>query len=78
MDTDRLLEFCNTDKQRELIKAIDIAHGNVTNAVRLLKWEGATTNYCRMFRKVQERAAKEGYAPEASNMRACWLSSQAA
>lgn len=69
MDTDRLLEFCNTDKQRELIKAIDIAHGNVSNAVRLLKWDGATTNYCRMFRKVQERAAKAGYSPEASNMR---------
>lgn len=63
MDYERLLDFCNTQKQTELIKAVDICHGNVTNAVKLLKWDGAITNYCRMYRKVQERAAKAGYAP---------------
>lgn len=63
MDYDRLLDFCNTPKQQELIKAIDACHGNVTGAARLLGLEGATTNYQRTFRQVQEKAAKAGYAP---------------
>ncbi|ASK88447.1 winged helix-turn-helix domain-containing protein [Sphingorhabdus sp. SMR4y] len=63
MDYDRLLEFCTTNKQQELIKAIDACHGNVTGAVRMLGWEGAITNYHRTFRQVQEKAARGGYAP---------------
>lgn len=69
MDYDRLLEFCTTTKQQELIKAIDACHGNVTNAVKMLGWEGAVTNYSRTFRQIQERAAKAGHSPSASNMR---------
>lgn len=63
MDYERLLEFCNTPKQEELIKAIDACHGNVAGAAKMLGLTGATTNYQRTFRQVQERAAKGGYAP---------------
>ena len=64
MDYDKLLEFCATDKQRELVRAVDICNGNVANACRLLKWDGASTVYRRMFRQIKAAAAKAGYAPE--------------
>ena len=57
MDYDRLLDFCTTLKQRELVRAVDACHGNVANACRMLGWEGAGTVYRRMFRQVKERAA---------------------
>jgi hypothetical protein len=60
MDYSRLLEYCNTPKQQELIKAIDACHGNVTGAAKMLGLTGAITNYNRTFREVQERAAKAG------------------
>ena len=41
MDYDRLLDFCTTLKQRELVRAVDACHGNVANACRMLGWEGA-------------------------------------
>jgi len=65
MDYDRLLDFCTTLKQQELVRAVDACHGNVANACRMLGWEGAGTVYRRMFRHIKERAAKAGYAPEA-------------
>lgn len=64
MDYDRLLEFCTTKKQQDLIGAIDVCNGNVVNALKLLKWEGAPTNYQRTFREIKAKAARSGYAPE--------------
>src|SRR5690606_4022565 len=69
MDYDRLLDFCTTLKQRELVRAVDACHGNVANACRMLGWEGAGTVYRRMFRQVKERAAKAGVTDGASNMK---------
>ena len=69
MDYDRLLEFCKTKKQQDLIGAIDVCNGNVVNALKLLKWDGAATNYQRTFREIKARAALAGYAPQASNMK---------
>jgi len=69
MDYDKLLEFCTTAKQQELVRAVDICNGNVANACRLLKWDGAGTIYRRMFRQIKAAAAKSGYAPESSNMK---------
>ena len=69
MDYQRLLEFCNTDRQEELVRAVEAGDGTIAEAVRLLGWEGASTNYRRMFRDVLARASKSGYAPDSSNMR---------
>jgi len=52
MDYDHLLEFCTTKKREKLVRAVDVCNGNVTNAVKLLGWTGATTNYNRMFREI--------------------------
>lgn len=66
MDYDRLLEFCTTKKQEELVKAVDACHGNVSGAAKMLGLTGDPTNHRRTLRDIKARAAKGGYSPEAN------------
>lgn len=60
MDYEQLLELgTTTNKQRDLVRAVDICHGSVTNAVHVLGWTGAMTNYQRMFRRIVAKAGLE-------------------
>lgn len=56
-----LLEFCTTDRQRELVNAV-IEHGGIRKAARAL---GTTkSNIDEVIAKMRNRAAKKGVAPE--------------
>ena len=55
-----LLEYCRSDRQRELVKAID-KHGSVTKAARVLGIDQA--NAFRSMRAIKKRANLSGYTP---------------
>jgi len=59
--SEKLLEFCNTDRQREIIASV-LKHGNPTAAARADG--GDESRYRKLLRTVKARAAKSGHAPE--------------
>lgn len=59
-----LLEFCRTERQREMIQAIIDHGGNVTHASKALGVARGTISSCLV--KVRRRAAAAGHAPEAN------------
>lgn len=56
-----LLEFCTTDRQRELVNAV-IECGGIRKAA--LKLDTAKSNIDRVLKTLRNRAAKKGVAPE--------------
>jgi len=66
MDIDpKLLDFCTTDKERQALEAI-IEHGECRLADDALGY--ARSYSSAKLKQVKRKAAKAGYAPEASNM----------
>jgi len=61
---ERLLDYC-TDRQREVLQAI-IDNGGATAAARVLGCD--KTLPAKTYHEVKRKAAKAGYAPDASNM----------
>ena len=57
----RYLDFCNTDRQREIVNAIT-AHGNPTAAARALECDDSMAR--KVWREIKRRAAQSGYSPE--------------
>lgn len=60
---EKLKEFCNTDRQNQVIQAVINNSGNVTKASNALKKIGdslAPTNISRMIKNIEARAFKAG------------------
>lgn len=57
----RLEDYCVSDQEREKVRALVETGGNVEAAIRLLNTE--PRNFKRSKKRIEERAAAQGYAP---------------
>jgi len=60
-DLEKYLEYCNTDQQRDICKAV-FEHGNATQAGKELGLDEGQTR--STWRKIKARAAAQGWSPQ--------------
>lgn len=57
----KLLEYCNTDRQREIVRLV-MESGSISAAARALR--GNQGYVCRLIRDIEKRAAAAGFMPK--------------
>jgi ribonuclease HI len=57
-----LLEYCKTDRQREIVRAVEQASGNQTEASKFLGVD--SSNVRHVMRTIKRNASKSGWSPE--------------